>query len=283
MKKSQLKVSIIIPSLDGRRNGNISKLREQSKAQTFQDFEVCVVTGISPQGKAINMGAEKAQGEILVIMDDDSSLGNNNVFENLVEVIEKNEKIGMVGASVVSSPNANRFERLAAKQFPRFNVPIVGKITDSDMACHGCCAIPKRVFMEAGRERENIIRGLDPDLRFRLRKLGYRVVLAANTWIYHPMPDNFFKLVRTFFRNGKGSSYAQKFHPELVYETDESLIPVDFKPKVNFFLRCLRFPLRLLRALFSLKLLRLTAYTSYALGFIWGYCNSSATVLTLRN
>jgi len=147
---------------------------------------------------------------------------------------------------------------------------VVDEITESDMACHGCCAITRNVFEEIGGERENIIRGLDPDLRQRLRQAGYKVVLAPQTWIYHALPGTFGKLLRTFFRNGMGSAYISRFHPELVYETDERLESSGFKASTSFSFRCLRFPFRLLGALLSLKFVRFFGYSVYALGFVFG-------------
>ncbi|HPO12878.1 MAG TPA: glycosyltransferase [Candidatus Hydrogenedentes bacterium] len=264
------RVSVIVPSLDGYRNGCVPRLLESIHKQTFTDYEIHVVKGIFPQGKAINQGASQAEGEILLILDDDSALADEEVFERLVKTLEADPAIGMAGASIVLAPDASPFQQRAARQFPRFNTPVVDRITDSDLACHGCCAIPKRIFEEVGREREDLIRGLDPDLRVRLRAAGYRVVLAPNTRIYHPMPESWSKLLRIFFRNGYGSAYAQKFEPDSVYQTHESLDSSSFQPKVSFGSRVGRFPFRLIKALIEGKWLRLTAYISYAFGYAWG-------------
>lgn len=265
-----LKASVIIPSFDRTRDGNLNRLIQDLENQSFRDFEIHIIKGISPQGKAINLGAQKTKGEILVIMDDDSRLGNKEVLENLVRAIEQDGSIGMAGASILVSPEANWLQKRAAKEFPRFGMKIVDKTTESDMACHGCCAIPKRVFEEIGRERENILRGLDPDLRFRLRQKGYKTVLAANTWVYHPLPGTLGKLIKTFFRNGMGSAYCFRYQPELIYDTDEILELKSFNAKVPFVLRVFRFPIRLIKALIGFKFLRFLAYCVYMFGFCYG-------------
>lgn len=264
------RVSVIIPSLDGYRNGCVPRLLESIHKQTFTDYDIHIVKGIFPQGKAINQGAADAGGEILIILDDDSALADEGVFEGLVQTLEAGPMIGMAGASIVLAPDATPFQQRAAQQFPRFNTPVVDRITDSDLACHGCCAIPRRIFEEVGREREDLIRGLDPDLRVRLRAAGYHVVLAPNARIYHPMPESWSKLLRIFFRNGYGSAYAQKFEPDSVYQTHETLDSSNFQPRVSFLRRVARFPLRLIKALAEGKWLRLTAYISYAFGYAWG-------------
>ncbi len=265
------RVTVIIPSLDGYRNGCVPRLLESIARQSFREYEVHVIKGVFPQGKAINQGAARAQGEILLILDDDSALADETVFERLVQTLDTDPKIGMAGASIVLPPDASTFQQRAALQFPRFHTPVVEVITDSDLACHGCCAIPRRIFEEVGREREDLIRGLDPDLRVRLRAAGYRVVLAPHARIYHPLPESWHKLLRIFFRNGFGSAYAQKYQPDSVYDTQETLDSASFQPKVSFARRVTRFPFRLLKALIAGKWLRLTAYISYAFGYAWGW------------
>jgi glycosyltransferase involved in cell wall biosynthesis len=262
--------SIVIPSLDGYRDGCVPALLASIEAQTFRDYEVHVIKGVSPQGRAINEGAAKARGAILVIVDDDSCLADDSVLQRLVDVIEADPDVGMAGASIVLSPDATRFQQRAARQFPRLHTPVVEEVTDSDLACHGCCAIPLEVFNEVGREREDILRGLDPDLRVRLREAGRRVVLAPHTRIYHPLPDGWRRLMRLYFRNGFGSAYARKFKPETVYETQESLNSESFRPHTSLGYRMVRFPFRLARAILSGKFLRFSAYVSYGLGYVWG-------------
>jgi hypothetical protein len=177
----------------------------------------------------------------------------------------------MAGASIETPPESSAFQRKAALQFPRFNTPVVDEVVDSDFACHGCCAIPRAVFEEIGREREDIVRGLDPDIRVRLRKASYRVVLAADTRIFHPLPDGWKKLLKIFFRNGMGSAYAQKFQPASVYETHEKLNDGDSLPNTTLAYRIGRYPFRLCKAFLFGQFMRFWAYVSYALGYVWGW------------
>ncbi len=264
------RASVVIPSADGHRGGLVPKLLESVERQRFRDFEVHLVKGVRPQGRAINQGVRATRGEVLIILDDDSCLADVFVFERLLATLDADPRIGMAGASIVVPQNATRFERRAATQFPRFNMPVVSEITDSDLACHGCCAIPRRVFDEIGGEREDIVRGLDPDLRVRLRAAGYRVVLAPEARIHHPLPGNWRALIRIFFRNGWGSAYAWKFQPATVYETHESLDSSTFNPRTSLPYRVMRFPLRLLRAACRGQGIRFVAYGAYAAGYVWG-------------
>lgn len=265
------KVSVIIPSFDGHRDGCVPRLLASLDAQSYRDFETIVVTGIAPQGRAINAGVQRSQGEYLVIVDDDSRFADSETLERLIECLSADPSIGMAGASLVLDPEASVFQRRAARQFPRLCTPEIDEVTDSDLACHGCCGFPRRVFEKVGGEREDIVRGLDPDLRARLRAAGYRVVLVPGARIHHPLPEGWRRLVRTFFRNGYGSAYSQKFQPQSIYETHEDVSDAKFRPRRSLAYRAARFPARLAWAAARGQRIRLIAYVAYALGYSWGW------------
>src|SRR5262245_48680800 len=77
-------VSIVIPTADGRRYGYLDALLAQLAEQSFQDSEVILVEGDPRQGRAINLGAERARGEYLLTFDDDTRLGSSEVIARLV-------------------------------------------------------------------------------------------------------------------------------------------------------------------------------------------------------
>lgn len=273
-----VRASVIVPSLDGYRGGAVPLLLESVRNQSVTDIELLVIEGVSPQGKAINMAAERAQGEVLIILDDDACLANPQVFQRLLDTLDASPDIGMAGASIVVPPDATPFQQRAARQFPRFNMPEVAEVTDSDMACHGCCAIPKKVFEEIGGEREDIPRGLDPDLRLRLREHGYRVVLVPGAVAFHPLPNGWRNLCRIYFRNGYGSAYAMKFQPDSVLDTYERVSAENFEERRSWMYRVARFPFRLLLALVSLQFIRFVAYSVYAHGYVWGLLTARDTL-----
>lgn len=264
------RVSAVIPSFSRSREENLRALVEDLRGQSFQELEIILVHGVSPQGRAINMGAVQAKGEVLVVIDDDARLGHPRVIENLVSALKADAKIGMAGASILTPETANSFQKKAANQFPRFNMPVVKEVTDSDLACHGCVAFPIQVFKEVGMERENILRGLDPDLRVRIRKAGYRVVLVPDTWAFHPFPESVSKFIRLFVRNGEGSAYIQVFHPELIYDTHEKTASEGFVPKRPLAYRILRYPVRLLQSVLTFQWLRFLGYFVYMFGYAKG-------------
>lgn len=264
------RVSVVIPSSDGDRNGNVPLLLQDLKRQSFKEMEVTVVIGVSPQGKAINQGVTGSKGEILVILDDDSRLSSVDTIASLVRVIDADPKIGMAGASIVQPEDANRLQRMAAREFPRLAMDVVDEVTDSDMPCHGCCAFPRQVFDEVGGERENIVRGLDPDLRHRLRRKGYRVVLVPRMTVSHPLPATMRGFIRMFYRNGRGSAYIQRHHPGLIYDTAETTQWRGDDLRVGWLARVARYPVRTIGHLLHGRVFRFLGDFAYLAGYISG-------------
>jgi glycosyltransferase involved in cell wall biosynthesis len=261
--------SVIIPTLDGYRSGYFPELLKQINNQTFQDFELIIAQADPYQGRAINAAASLARGEILIIMDDDTRLGHNSVFANLVNALKYDPAIGMAGVSNLIPEHAPWLVRRTMMELPRRHSALVDKVTDSDMAEHPCCAMPKKVFYEIGGEREDIRRGLDPYLRYILRRRGYRVVVIPDTWIYHLPPDTFPKLVKQLFRNGVVVGLDRRTHRQAPYEVPEGHIS-DFPPQRNFIYRLARFLWRTLKSLLTFRFISLMALLLYALGFIYG-------------
>jgi hypothetical protein len=114
-----------------------------------------------------------------------------------------------------------------------------------------------------------IPRGLDPYLRQEFRKLHKRVVVVPGVIYHHLPPDNFSKLLRQFYRNGRQAAYTNRNYPQWMIETPQR--HGKFKLRQSFFIRCLRFPMRLLRAFITGKPIWMLCEVIYALGFVREY------------
>jgi len=219
---SQHQVTVIIPSWDGSRDGNVEKLKEQLNSQILKPNEIIVVVGVSPNGKARNEGVARAKenADFFVFIDDDVTLGNDAVLANLIKPFAKNQKVGMTGPAQLIPEDSRWWQRAAARQIPRSLFPVQDKLVDSDMVSHMCLCIPAQLFKDVGQENPDIIAGTDPDLRYRVRQTGYRVCVVPDCWAYHPMPPRFLKLLRMAYVKGKNSAIVRKKYPELVFELD---------------------------------------------------------------
>jgi glycosyltransferase involved in cell wall biosynthesis len=207
-------VSIIIPCKD--KSHDISGLLNDISVQKKSfDTEVIRITAVSPPGRARNMGAKKACGQILVFIDCDIRLGNDYYLSNLVGALEGAGNTGAACASLRLPKDASGFQLRYAKEIAHCESPIVDKPIEVFVAASACFAISKELFSSLRGFNENIIRGEDSELSLRLNKAGYRIVLAANTWCYHPAPGNIRQLAKINFRNGAGVAFVDTFYPEL--------------------------------------------------------------------
>jgi GT2 family glycosyltransferase len=194
----------------------LALLIEDLQSQTLKPQHIEVVRGISPSGKARNLGVAQTTGETLVFLDDDVRLGSKDVIEVLVRCLKADKKLGMVGTAQLLPPDSTAFQRRCARQISRSVSSVVETLTESDMVTTACCAMRREVLSEVGGYHDRIIRGVDPELRRRVRKAGYRIAVAPNSWHYHAMPSDLSALLRIAWRNGAASAYARRHFPEAV-------------------------------------------------------------------
>ena len=267
-------VSIIIPTADATRDGLLPSLLKQLEEQTFRDFEIIVIIGDTRQGRAINCGAQVAEGKYIVTFDDDTRLGHNDLLEKMVTQIEQHPDIGMAGVANLVPDNASWFVKRIMRELPRRTSPMVKEITDSDLAEHPCCIIPRDVFLKVGGENELIPRGLDPYLRQEIRKAGYRVVVLPDVFIHHLPPKTFGKFIKQFYRNGKMAAYVNKYYPEFVVELAYQH-EAKVKQKRPLLVRIISYGFRVMKTILTLRLFYLLSLILYLIGFVIGYCFDS--------
>lgn len=261
------RVSVIIPTADGKRHGYLDVLLEQLAEQTYQSFEVLVVEGDPRQGRGINLGAELARGEYLLTFDDDSRLGVPAVIATLVAAMDADASIGMAGVENRVPAEASWFVRRLMSEVPRRSSPAVHSVVDSDMAEHPCLMMRRAAFYEVGGEHEIIPRGLDPYLRSVFREAGYRVVVAPGVWIHHLPPPTLVLALRQFYRNGRMSALVSRQFPELAL--DNALAHGGEQPRTQpRWVRALRHAGRMLGAFVSLRWIYLATSAAYGLGVL---------------
>lgn len=236
---SDIRLSVVIPSADGKREGNLAHLLEDVSRQTLRPFEVEVVAGVSPNGKARNTGIERCHGDYFIFLDDDVRLGHERVFEALVSALVEHEDFGITGSAQQLPPNSSRFQRACAQQISRSQSPVVDTFTDSDIVTTACWAMPRMVLDQVGLFNDRIIRGVDPEMRHRVRQAGYRIICVPGVWHYHPMPSTLKALLRMAWRNGAASAYARRHFPETVLYNPEGHVG-EFKAQVPLAYRVLR-------------------------------------------
>ncbi|HUP27842.1 MAG TPA: glycosyltransferase [Chloroflexia bacterium] len=217
---SRPKVSVIIPSW----TGEVSRVMESIREQTFQDYEVDVVTGVSPAARARNVGVARSDGEILLFIDDDAFFGSKHVLQNLINALECDPQMGVVGTSKLVPRTATPLQKAIARQVPRMVYPIVTSDIHSNppLTAYGftavsttCCVVRRSVFEAVGGFDETLTTGPeDTDFFYRVHRKGFNISVAANSWVYHDPPSNVRDLLRKSFWYGLGHALEARKSPE---------------------------------------------------------------------
>ena len=232
----QILVSVIIPSWDASRSGNLPLLLAELNQQSTKPDEFCVVEHTSPNGHARNVGVERSHGEILVFLDDDVRLGCPDIVSSFVDYLTQHPDLGMVGTSQLLPPDSSTFQKKCAEQLTRCQSPVVEIVTDSDMVTTQCCALRRSVLQQVGGFHDKILRGVDPELRHRVRQAGFRVAVVPSVWHYHPMPANLKSLLQMAWRDGTASAFARRHFPETILFNPDGHVG-EFQARRPFILR----------------------------------------------
>ena len=262
------KVSVVVPTFDGTRNGNVEALVNDLRDQSVKSLEIILAIGESPNGHARNVGARIARGEHLVFIDDDVRLGDSDLLARLTIPLEECQDVGLTGVSQSIPPAANQFQKWTARQIPRGTSPLVQKLTDSDMVTTMCLAIPRDLFEHVGMMNERLLAGVDPDLRNRVRLAGYRVVVVPNAHAFHPLPDDLCSLLRYGFKKGGLTAWQYRFARDLMYDCPDGHTTPVARTTLPF--RMARKVLRMLREFARLRFLGLAYDGAYTVGYIYG-------------
>jgi glycosyltransferase involved in cell wall biosynthesis len=260
--------SIIIPVLKMDGNPYLDSILESLKEQTFKPEAVHLVAGDRRQGRAINYGVKQSNTKYIGTVDDDTQIDDPELFRKLIDALENDSSIGMAGAACEIPESASKFQKKAMRQIPRRFFPVQKENTDSDMVQHPCLVMRRDLFLSIGGEDEELIRGLDPVLRKKVRDAGKRVAIIANTRIYHLIPDGLIKVMKMYYRNGRGSGYASRNYPGRVIELGDGYEKGEFTEKRPFIFRVFRRILSLLLSIIKMQFIKVAADSAYILGVI---------------
>ncbi|MGA7729838.1 MAG: glycosyltransferase [Chloroflexia bacterium] len=241
-------VNIIIPSW----TGDVQRVMRSIERQTYRNYTVEVVKGIGPAARARNVGAQRACGDILLFIDDDAYFGHDLVLESLVTLLESDPEVAAVGTSKLVSQGATFLQKAIARQVPRMVYPIVPRTLESNppLDKYGftaitttCCAVKRDVFLQVGGFDEELTTGPeDTDFFYRVRQLGFKILVAGEAWVYHDPPSSVRDLLRKSFWYGVGHALEAHKHPERRME----VIPLEkWYGKVGLLGALLAFPVAL--------------------------------------
>ena len=260
--------SLIIPVLKIEGNLYLDSILESLSLQTLKPVAVHIVAGDRRQGRAINYGVSQADTEYIGTVDDDTQIDDPSLFKKLIDAMNRDNSIGMGGASCIIPDFASKFQKRAMREIPRRFFPVQKENVDSDMVQHPCLVMPRKLFTEIGGEDEELIRGLDPVLRKKVRDTGRRVTIIADTWIYHLIPDGFYNIIKMYYRNGRGSGYAARNFPERVLELSNGYDAGKFVEYRPWRFRLFRRFVSLLLSVCTFKFIKVATDIAYGFGVL---------------
>jgi GT2 family glycosyltransferase len=145
--------------------------------------------------KSCNLGAENAIGKYLYFLNDDTIILNQNTIDSLVDRVESDNKIGLVGSKVLL--NHKNLQEAGCLTFNTGDCWQYGKNEDKDQDlynyscevdyCSGCSLlIPKKLFDKI-KFNEIYLPAYyeDVDLAFSVRSMGYKVVYEPKSSLIH--------------------------------------------------------------------------------------------------
>jgi glycosyltransferase involved in cell wall biosynthesis len=275
-------LSLIIPVLRWEGNPYLEGLLKALGEQTLQPLEVHLVVGDRRQGRAINYGASQCKGTWLGTLDDDSFIEDPKLLEKIVEALTQDDSIGLAGAACEIPPWASAFQKRAMREIPRRFFPVQSETVESDMVQHPCLVMSRELFQHIGGEDEELIRGLDPVLRKKVRDAHKKVVIVKNTAVFHLLPARFFELLKMYYRNGRGSGYAQRHFPERVLELSDGYDAGTFVEKRPFLYRLGRRLLHWFGAALAGRWIQWSTDGAYGLGVLVERCYPSSVMKAPR-
>lgn len=143
--------------------------------------------------KAINLGAEYAQGEFLIFCDADVCV--TGCFHEALTRRLAIDGVGYASAKFLDLNTSNLLEFGITSSYYNFPHPYAGRPQDFALiqkdhtplaACAACSAIRRDLFISLGGFDEKLVHSYsDIDLCLRLRARQYKTICAADAIVYH--------------------------------------------------------------------------------------------------
>jgi glycosyltransferase involved in cell wall biosynthesis len=220
----------------------IRELLESLVIQTYQNFEVIIVEDGSlftcedifeefrsvldvsyhfvenrGQGFARNYGMNLAKGDYFVLFDSDCIIPNPylEVLKNAIEI----RKLDAHGGPDAAEKDFSAFQKAINYSMTSFLTTggIRGKMKDrSKYQARGFnMGLSKKVFEATGGFIDPN-RAEDIELSIRIRKLGFKLELVEEAFVYHKRKNTWRSFFKQSFSFGENRIHVSRFHPDAV-------------------------------------------------------------------
>ena len=172
---------------------------------------------------ACNQGSAQAKGDVLLFLNSDTVMPP----AGLIRLIEALMKSGSIAASGPYTNRAGHFQQIEPTYtsldtldlFAEDFAQRLGPDRDTDMLIGFCLAVRRTIWEEVGGFDERFGLGMfeDNDLCYRIRRAGYRLVIASRAFVHHKGSQTLGRLQADtrdlFLRNQK--LYVQKWRADI--------------------------------------------------------------------
>ena len=212
-----MKFSIIIPNWNGK--GFLGTCLNSLQKQSFRDLEIIVVDNGSTDGsvefikdnypevkitpldrnygfsKAINEGVKKAKGEFVFLLNNDTEVDSNCLFECECS-IQNHPDISMFALRIMNYERRNIMDS-GGTSYPKsgrsYDIGVESPFSEMFNKekevfgfCAGAAVIRRSVFQKTGYFDEDFFAYFeDVDFGFRARLLGHKCLYIPNAVVYH--------------------------------------------------------------------------------------------------
>ncbi|MBJ6889040.1 glycosyltransferase family 2 protein, partial [Vibrio cholerae] len=148
-----------------------------------------------------NVGLEKATGDILVVLNNDTYVGPY-WLEGLVGALEKNPELGIVGPVTNNIGNEAKIN-ISYGNWVQLNNSAINYIVENrnklypvECLAFFCVAIPRSVYESVGPISEDYGLGFfeDDDYCKAVEKAGFKIAVVEDSFVHHHLSASFNKL-----------------------------------------------------------------------------------------
>lgn len=200
---------------------------EACDSSLAQDWSITPVNRgpVRYPGKARNLGASHATGDVLLFLDDDCTVEEDWAERNVQAL--KQPEIGVVGARI-RGKSRTFFARCT--DFTNFGDFQHGRSMDIPVAA-ASMAIPRKLFHAIRGFDETKRSSEDMDLCYRVQQLGYRTVYQPDIIVTHNhRRDTLGKILRHNYAHGRESGLTAKLPYQSLGLKNRLLSSVRFPP-----------------------------------------------------
>ncbi|MFH1663863.1 MAG: glycosyltransferase [archaeon] len=191
------------------------KIRKLQEKYSINLIELKQHQGIS---RARNTGIKASKGKFIAFIDSDCVAGKNWLQELKKSFDEETVSVG--GPNIVPE-NAGKKEKIfdellsLLSGFGSDYVKNTEKITEAshNPSCNSMYL--KKILQEMNGFNEKLSSNEDPEIDFRIKKAGKKIMFTPKAVVFHHRKDSFKKIFSQAFWFGLGRMQAIKIHPEM--------------------------------------------------------------------